>query len=30
MDVQKRQEEEMLLDTYLHALGMEDVPAAAE
>jgi uncharacterized protein (UPF0335 family) len=29
MDVQKRQEEEMLLDTYLHALGMEDAPAAA-
>ena len=29
MDVQKRQEEELLLDTYLHALGMEDTPAAA-
>ena len=30
MDVDKRQEEEMLLDTYLHALGMADTPMAAE
>ena len=29
MDVQKRQEEEMLLDTYLLALGMADAPGAA-
>jgi len=30
MDAQKRQEEEMLLDTYLLALGMAETPMAAE
>jgi uncharacterized protein (UPF0335 family) len=30
MDVQKRNEEELLLDTYLVALGMADQPMAAE